>query len=354
MSKENPKVYFCNSFLEACYYVRCLIPMREGGWDGDRTGLRVIRKEPEMQAKAVLEADIVVFHRPNDDRGMKIADQLRKAGKKIVFENDDTYKHLDHIKLKEILGKLDGAIDRFIEDADLVTCSTEFLAQEYRKLNPNVVVLPNCVDPDDWPEPERNEGPKVRIGLIGSVGTNNDVKDFKHVLDALDKRADVQLVLFSLPRQDETTMKSVQAVYQGEYNFWAGYNVEWQPFTPVADYMEMLNSLRLDMMVIPRKNDYFNHCKSNLKFLEASMLEIPVIAQGYTDGLSPYQVDSEDASYMKIVVDNNNWMPVIEEMIQNKDERRALGKAAHDYVVEKYSIANNIHKWEEAYRKLLS
>jgi len=294
------------------------MPLREAGWDGDRTSLIIQRKPPNMQAQAVLEADVVVFHRPNDDRCLKIADNLRKQGKKIVFENDDTYKHLDNLKLKEILGKLDGVIDRFIKEADMVTCSTEMLAEEYRKLNPNVVVLPNCVDPDDWPDIERNETDKIRIGIVGSVGLNNDCDGFQEQLKELSDRDDVQLVLFSLPRKDASTVK-VQGYYQKEYKYWEDLDVEWQPFVGIEEYREMLNDLKLDIMVIPRNNDYFNKCKSNLKFLEASMLEIPVIAQGFPEGDSPYQVDPEDSKHMIVITDNKDWMPAINKLIDDKD-----------------------------------
>lgn len=346
------KVYYCNSFLEACYYVRCLMPMRAGGWDGDRTSLRIMRKIPEIQAKAVLEADVVVFHRPNDIRCLKIADHLRAQGKKIVFDNDDTYKHLDGVKLKEILGKLDGMIDTFIRQADLVTCSTEYLAEEYRKLNPNVVVLPNCVDPDDWDEPLRNDGEKVRIGFIGSVATNNDCEGFAEELSILAKDPRVQLVCFGLPPKRDDTLKA-QSFYQDEYKFWDGIGAEWQPFVPMEDYATTLNELRLDFMVIPRKDDYFNHCKSNLKFLEASMLEIPCIVQGFADDKGPYQVDPEDRKYLKLILDKKDWLPAIEELIVNKELRLEIGRKAKEYVLSKYQIKDNIDKWIKAYASLL-
>lgn len=67
------KVFFTNSYLESCHYVRALIPMRELGADGDKTSLRTERISEERRAQAVLDADIVVFHRPNDDRSYKIA-----------------------------------------------------------------------------------------------------------------------------------------------------------------------------------------------------------------------------------------------------------------------------------------
>lgn len=346
------KVFFSNSFLTTCYYVRCMVPMREAGWWGDKTSRTSERISPEAQAKAVMDADVVVFHRPNDERSYKIAEKLKAQGKKIVADNDDTYKGLEYMKLGKVFQKIDQGLDAFVSYADLVTCSTEFLAEEYRKLNKNVVVLPNCIDPEDWPDEDeilRNEGDKIRIGISGSVGLGTDISHIKDVIEELSKRKDVQLVLFALPPKNENTREVVQRLYKEEYAYWESIDIEWQPFVPIGDYMETLNSLKLDMMLIPRKDDYFNRCKSNIKFLECSMLEIPVIAQGFRDGKSPYQQEGE---YMKIVIGNGEWLPEIEAMIRDKNARRKMGKKAREYVLGKYTIADNIHLWEEAYSSL--
>lgn len=349
------KVFYTNSALEGCYYVRCMVPLREGGWDGDRTSWHSEVMSPEEKARAVLDADVVSFHRPNDDRSIQVAQKLKAQGKKIVMDNDDTYKGLGGLALGPIFTKIDKHIDDFVHYADLVTCSTEFLAQEYRKINQNVVVLPNCVDPDDWPEePQRNEGEKVRIGIVGSVGLNSDVTHVRDVIKTLSERDDVQLVLFALPKKDETTIERVQKLYEKEYQYWESLNIEWQPFVPMREYIDTLDSLKLDILMIPRSDDYFNRCKSNLKFLEASMLEIPVVAQGFADGMSPYQVDPEDTAHMSVVTDNTKWLDTLERLIQDKEWRRQVGRDARKYVAEKYAIAKNIHKWETTYRKLLS
>lgn len=347
------KVYFCNSLLDSCWYVRCLVPMGVIGADGDKTSLRSAPIEPEQRSQAVLDADVVVFHRPNDDRSLKIAKILRKQGKKIVMDNDDTYKNVDGKKWVEILKKVDFHLDEFGKFADLITCSTEFLAQEYRKLNNNVVVLPNCIDPEAWDEPIKNDTDKVRIGFVGSVTTSNDYASIKDILPILSARSDVQLVVFGLPVQNDTTKLVVQERYAEEYAFWHSLNIEWHPLVNMKDYIDTLTSLKLDMMVIPRKDDYFNRAKSNLKFLEASMLEIPVIAQGFSDNLSPYQVNPKDSEHMVIITDNKDWLSAIETMINDKDGRERMGKEAHDYVLENYDINKKGDLWTKAYSSLL-
>lgn len=349
------KVFYTNSALETCYYVRCLVPMQAGGWDGDKTSLRTPALNNDQKAQAVLDADVVVFHRPNDERSYEIAKKLKGLGKKIVSDGDDTYKEIETKKWKEILEKVDGHVDKFNKEiADLITCSTEFLAEEYRKTNPNVVVLPNCVDPDVWPEePTKNITDKVRIGLVGSVTVNGDFESMLPALMELNKRKDVQLVMFALPRKTKET-EIAQKYYLEDYKFWESLNIEWQPFVGRADYVDTLDSLALDIMLIPRKDDYFNRCKSNLKFLEASMLEIPCIAQGFPDGQSPYEVNPDDAKHMMIIKDNSKWGEAIDYLIKDKAFRLNMGKVAKSYVLKNYDINDHIIQWELAYQNLLS
>lgn len=356
------KVYFVHTSLEGCYNVRCLFPLQENGWDGDRTTLSLKGTTfPEQKAKAIMDADVVVFHRPESDAMLAVAKQLQAQGKKIVFDNDDTYKDtgglkftdfLNEERVKRGLGKMNKNLDEFIQMADLVTCSTECLRQEYLPLNPNVVVLPNTVDPFYYPEPLRNEEDVVRIGITGSVGVTSDVEVLKPIVEHYQNDPRVRLVLLSLPPEGNNEI--YKQLYVEEYAFWNKVNVEWHSYTTTDEYYEYLNGLKLDMVIIPRYDSAFNRCKSNLKFLENSMLEIPTIGQSFPTKDSPYEVNPEDAKHMLLATDTESWIAQIETLISNKELRRDMGRKAKEYVEKTYSIENNAHKWVEAYQTMFN
>lgn len=354
------KVYFIGSY-EGSYNVRCLLPLQENGWDGDRTTLGLNRLSPENKAKAVVDADIIVFHRPEKEEHVIMARKLKEAGKKIVFDNDDTYKdhngfkfndYMTEEKVKQGLDSLNTNIDTFIKEADLVTCTTECLKKEYEQLNPNVVVLPNCVDPFYFPEPKRNETDIIRIGVTGSVGVTSDVEVLKPIIEHYQHDPRVRLVLLSLPPQGENEI--YKKLYVDEYAFWNKVNIEWHSFVKSDIYYDYLNDLKLDMVIIPRSDSLFNRCKSNLKFLESSMLETPVIGQSFSTGDSPYEADPEDAKHVLLATDTASWIEQIEKLINDKELRLKMGKEAKKYVEERYSIENNVHLWKEAYNKLIN
>lgn len=355
------KVYFVNSGNEGCFNVRCLLPLVANGWDGDRVSLTQYIKTPENKARAAKDADIVVFHRPETNVKVELALHLKSIGKKIVFDNDDTYKDHTAVKLNDYFDKertqkglamVNKAADAFAVEADLVTCTTDWLADEYRKLNPNVVVLPNCVDPFYFDEPLKNETDVVRIGVTGSIGSSTDLDVVAPIIKHYENDPRVKIVFFSLPPNRKGN-PVVEKIYRDEYAFLDSVNVEWHPTVNADVYYDKLNSLKLDMMIIPRADNYFNRAKSNLKFIEAAMFEIPVIAQGFADGKSPYQVNPDDQKYLTLIMDNKDWIPAMEELITNKQLRLDMGKKAHEYVLENYDIAKKAHLWEEAYKTIM-
>lgn len=352
------KIYFIGGQYQSCYYVRCLIPLIANGWDGDKTSIRSPVASSEQMFQGAMNADVIVFHRPTDEKKLEAAKLLKLAGKKIVMDNDDTYREDSGVPLQmlatekrtteDVAKYMNNILIEFAKISDLVTVSTEFLKTEYEQYNKNVVVLPNTVDESDWDKPIKNKSKKVRIGIVGSVASHKDYEPIIPLLNILKDRNDTQLVLFALPPK-KAGFERLNELYKPETEFWNQYNVEWQPFVNIQDYFDTLNNLKLDIMLIPRQDNYFNRCKSNLKFLEASMLEIPVIAQTFGDGNSPYDVDKEVVILAKTP---EEWIEKTLVLIEDKG-RKKIGKKNKKYVLKKYSINNNSHLWKNEYKKCL-
>jgi glycosyltransferase involved in cell wall biosynthesis len=303
-------------------------------------------------------ADCVVFHRPLQKEALDIAIRLKEAGKAIVLDNDDTY--LPNTGFPPVFGGLDveqydiylteatKTLASFAKLADLVTVSTPCLRDEYLVNNANTVVLPNTIRYSDWPNPRRNRGGKCRIGIVGSAAIGGDYASAVNTLRTLSRRADVQLVLFGL----SVDKIHLEGLADSDIRFWSSLSIEHHPLVPQDKYVNTLNSLELDIILIPRRHCYFNQCKSNIKFLEASMLEIPVIAQSFEDGSSPYESSSRDAEYLLSATDDASWMANANELINDKNLRYAMGRSAREYVSATYDISRHAHRWSDAYSLL--
>lgn len=350
------KPYLLSSNYKGCSYVRIWQPAWANKWMTNRPSLKEKENDYLKVVKDIIQSDILVVHRPEILEYKSLIDLARQNGKKIVIDNDDTFYIDDNhpligvsLKESETLKDRINLVNEFIKTADLVTCSTDTLNKEYSRLNNNVVTLPNCINPSDWPEPVRNENGKVRIGLVGSVSMEYDYLHVKGVIRALGERNDVELVLIGLgDTRHRKDNKLVERIFKNEYKFWDSIHKEHLPWCQIEDYPDTLNKAKLDLMLIPRKDNYFNRCKSNLKFLEASMLEIPVVAQSFKD--APYE---ELTPHIGVLVkDNKNWLSEIDKLIKDKHLRRQIGKNAKDYVLKNYNINNNSKKWAEAYQKI--
>lgn len=356
------RVYYIGGTYESCYYVRCLQPLQANGWDGDKVSLHSPKPSPERMMKGAMAADIVVFHRPIKAEMYQAAMLLKQAGKKIVMDNDDTYRSnsgvpvqmfgKDRENLDKAINHIDTQLKEFAKISDMVTVTTEFLKKEYEPYCKNIVVLPNCVDPFDWEEPVKNDTGKIRILITGSVASNKDYEPIIPLLEKLKNRKDVQLVLQALPA-DKPELKESREMYKPELDFWKQYNVEWYPFMQLTDYLEFLPTLKIDIMLIPRHDNYFNRCKSNLKFLEASMCKMATVAQSFPDANSPYEVDKKDTENLILASNPQDWIDKVTYLLDNPKEIDILKEKSHNYVLNKYDINKCGHKWKEAYKTII-
>lgn len=356
------KVYAINNGYDGCCYPRIMLPVYHNGFLADKQTINGERESAKQAQANLRDSDVVLMHRPESKESQVLFDLLKADGKKVVVDNDDTFKIEDNHPLatwrsdamKVELQSRDESFDRMAKEADLLTTSTEFLAKEYRELNDNVLVLPNCIDPMDWDEPLRGEG-KVRIGVVGSTAYAYDYAHIKEVLQELSDREDVQLVMFGFgDTKHRENNPQITEHFKKEYDFWDSLDIEQVPWCKVSDYPSKLNEARLDIMLIPRRENYFNKCKSNIKFLEAGMCEIPVIAQSFED--APYEEIRKEAILGKeigvLVNENDKWMEEIDRLVENKELRREIGKNAREYVLKNYNIEDHAHKWNDAYQKI--
>lgn len=340
-------ILFLPSAYDGCYYYRGYLPGVYGGMNVISDFSQKKFNTDELYKKA-MEADVVVFQRPNDAVKAELANLLKQKGKKIIFDNDDTYlpdkgiplNMLANDKQREIAKAMNDNLYKAMQSSDLVIASTEFLADEYRQVHNNVIVSKNCIDPFDRQKKIPNTTCKYRIGFVGSVTSNDDYIHIKDQIKQLSERGDITIVVFGVKHNG-----SVLNGMKEDYEFWNSLdNIEWQPFVPITHYYHTINKLSLDLMVIPRKDSYFNRCKSNLKFLEASLLKIPVIAQGFDDGMSPYQVNPEDTEHMEIVTDNSLWYDKIVSLLLDENKRVTMAEKAYDYVLKNYNINDHAPK----------
>jgi hypothetical protein len=154
---------------------------RHEGWQvtfadaGDRHG------PPSITAPMVRGYDVIVAQRWNTHKGLPVWRGARTPFSRLVYDLDDDLWSVapDNFKAHHLYNDpvVQDAVEEHIRIADLVTVSTEPLAQVVRRFNPAVAVLANCIP--GWvldlpPGPQRD---RPRIGWMGAGSHGADISE---------------------------------------------------------------------------------------------------------------------------------------------------------------------------------
>ena len=352
------------SSFDGCAWVRCMLPGYYGNMCGAFSSKGSVHPVKDMEL-----ADIIVAQRRFMPDDMVVLTQLKEMGKKIVVDMDDQLLNLPskNPAYRIYTPALKRNVRKCLNMADLITVSTEYLADEMRKYNDHVVVLPNSIDPawgfgKNGPACKTEQGDgKVRIGWVGSKTHDEDLREVNQVLaDILTERDDVEILymggypaVIMEPLFEEGLIyrnKAKQLVVQSQEiadqkKIWLVKGVH------VKDYYDRLMSLGLHIGIAPLVDNAFNRSKSNLKYLEYTLAGIPTIASN----VLPYSGTITDGVNGIIVKKNRYdlWKRAIVDLVENEKKRVALFKNAKKLLCKEYDIRRNVNLWRMEYHNLL-
>ncbi len=322
-------------------------------------------------AKA-LESDIIVFHRPQSENWFKFIKVCNKYGKTVVADYDDDpfntsplnpfYQWIGteeviftwpdgrqemlwskdptehggrYIDIEENIRRRDLFRASF-KNADLVSCTTDILADKLRTINPNVAVLPNLIDFNQYPKVEMVKK-NIRIGWQGGV---SHYEDLFMIRDAVGE------ILKKYP--------NVTFVYWGDMKLYGLFRnfpidrVEAHTWSDYLVYPYKLACLNLDIGLCPVVENEFNRNKSAIKYFEYSVSNIASIASDW-EPYSPCITHNKDGLLAK----PDQWFSAMEELILDKNKRDMLSKNAYENIYENFNADKQAYKWQEAYEKVL-
>lgn len=239
-----------------------------------------------------------------------------------VYDLDDNLLIVDpaNVPIYNIYAPLGEGTAGNIRAADVVTVSTPNLAAAISHLNPNIVVLPNCL-PQAWIQPPvKLHRPQV-IGWGGSFFHGDDFRGVPEALKMIFPHHNVR--------------------YQTHgANYLPGLPVQFHGWTTLEQYHQQMN---FDIGIAPVRQTPFNNCKSHCKVLEYASRGIPAVATRWgqypefiDDGINGFLVDdpAEFTDALEAMLDPPTWSAM----------SAAAALRAGDYTIE-----GNIHKWAQVY-----
>jgi len=217
---------------------------------------------------------------------------------------------------------------RAVASADLVIAGNAHLAEAAAELNPNVQVIPSCVDPAGCPRKrDYTVGPVPQLVWMGSPSTEGYLQVVAPALLEVHRRTGARLVLVSAghrPLGELDTMVDRVA--------WAGPDTD----TLLA---------RADCGIMPLPDDPFTRGKCAYKLLQYGAAGLPAAA-------SPIGVNAQviEQLHGRAATDRESWVTALVDLLAEPvAQREARGQAARKAVEDHYSFT----AWSEAFRAAL-
>ena len=291
-----------------------------------------------IQEEDIQWADAVTLQGCIDKESIAMIAYYKDQGKKLVLEQDDRIIVEDdnpHKKQHDITNA-SKIIEITAGMADMITCTTPYLAKNLSIYNKNVVVLPNYMDMKRWDLPQKNKNTnrdQIRIGWGGSITHLEDINMILPVLHRLYKEfPKIMLVFVGDPRISD---------------FMEGLPSEVMMGVPFDGWPSKLHSLRLDIAIAPLRDSEFNKNKSNIKSLEYGIAKYPGVYSPTVYGELGF-----DGCRGLIASDLEGWYQAIKNLINNPYLGEEISRMAYNYTKNNYNLEKNIGEFNDAYNSL--
>jgi glycosyltransferase involved in cell wall biosynthesis len=369
-----------------------------------------IEYEPQLNNDEWLKQyDIIHYHRTLGDFNElpELLNRLDNLGIVTIMDLDDYWSpgphHPAYLLIKN--NKLDKLILNNLRVSRNITTTTSIFADEIKKVNKNVFILPNAIDPTEKQfTPKTEPSNRLRIGwlggsshlkdlellndVVGSIYNHGLIDKVQFVLCGYDLRGTMTIIDEKTQQQTQRPIKPIESVwYQYEKIFTDNYsivspeykdfllkfkneeypNVDNEPYRrvwtkPISTYASNYNLF--DISLAPIEENIFNKVKSQLKVIEAGFHKKAIIAQDF----GPYQIDIKnaiqfggewDASANGILIKPNknqkkDWIKAIKKLILEPELVTQLSENLYETVKDTYSINKVTEDRKNLYLQLLN
>lgn len=368
----------------------------------DEFDIDVVYGRPKDDAEAFFKQyDIVHIHKQLD-KECKLIDMIKFLGKKVIVDVDDNYDlGYDHpMSISAKREKWSWPIKEHIKRADLVSTTTDIYASRLKKLNKNVAVFPNAIDPNEeqFAVPKEKEIDRLRVGIICGSSHLKDIELMRGLGAQIDT-SKVQILLCGFDTNGTRTVynystgevtkrpilphESVWCLYEkivtNDYKNVSEAHKEFllrydkgvdDPFVN-EPYRRMwtrkidryaTHFANVDVLLAPLKENDFNLCKSELKEIECGFTKTAFIGQEY----GPYTINlvsmiekggkiNPDGTALLVPSSKNHklWGKYVNMLANDREMVKKLQDNLYNFVKDRYSLEAVCKKRAEAYKSLV-
>lgn len=333
--KQKLKIVSFGDLESGCWVARIRRPMEELARHGHKI---------KMQGDGIVsyDTDIVIFNNLMDGPLEDMITDFKEHGIKIIYDCDDAQDIHPHFLLHTWnIEKCIYSFDLLLKNADLITTTTPELAKYLgEKTNKPIKVLPNCLDPEEFPA--RKKFKRLRVGLAGSLSHAEDLLSVIDQIIALKKKYDFVFVLFGFNKQGwkdwlnkcrRTPMEPISKELDQKLR---EIDFVCEAAVSADDYPGKLAELGLDIGLCPLIDNQFDRNKSCIKFYEYSLVGTCAVA-------------SDVLPFSREPV--TKWND-LERLIADADFRISETKRQREWVMENRNIKKSWKLWEKTYKNI--
>lgn len=283
--------------------------------------------------------DVFVIQRPGSYQMPQVIDIMHEHGVKVVIDMDDSLSKIDprnHVhkeydpRLNHKRNWMHAAVS--CEKADLVTCTTEALAEEYAP-HGRVKVIKNHV-PARYLSLPRQEN---EVPIVTWAGWTNTHPGDLNITAGTINQALIEAGGRFMAYGDLEIFRHLQ-IRNRPPNFHQG-------FSQILDYPKDL--IKADIGIVPLKKSPFNEGKSWLKCLEYAALGIVPVASPTPDNLLFAELGG-----CIIAERPADWLREIKELILDNDKRNELSKQVREVAAD-WTYEAHHDKWYSAWSSVV-
>ena len=331
-----PKTLFVGWGASVVSYYRCFLPALALGADytagtGEPPHLTLFTGFGERipTVEDLFDYEVVVLQQPRGTGWLKLIRELQAAGVRVLYEIDDYIQSARKMKSHELSEVYDaqfvGRMEMAMRVTDGVICSTPYLARRYRSFNSRTWACRNGIDLRRyaWPRPPR-EG--VTLGWSGGVGHKASLARWEPAVRAVMRaRPETRFVSLGHPFARELVEE---------------FGPERAVALPPGKIEVYPASMSLfDIAIAPSAENNLFRGKSDLRWLEASAMRLPLVAH---PDVYPEIEDGVTGVFARTPADAE---AALLRLVDDAELRERIGAAAYEYVAAHRSATVTAEAW---------
>ncbi|MBQ6570833.1 glycosyltransferase [Candidatus Saccharibacteria bacterium] len=344
-------VYIVENQTSAQFRYRCANPSAATEASSSWQAVYYEKSELSEVEKVLDRIDLIIIERQTAKDNL-LLDFIRLAhsrGKKVLFDLDDLI--FDYRDLPTLMRATSSknifywlayffAIRRIARRVDGFLATNDFLAKKLkRSFKKPVAVIPNSLNSDQLTVSaelllKKSEKSTFTLGYFSGSPTHQ--RDFALILptllDFLSAHSDARLLIVGymrLPRSARSLLAAKRIIQK-----------------PPTDYLKLQKHIAsADLNLAPLVKSDFADCKSELKFFESAIVEVPTLA-------SPtyafrHAIKSGETGFL--CSDAKAWRNTLELLYSDQKLRHSVAKKAKSYCLKTYYGKTFLKQIEEAY-----